>query len=445
MRISPGIAVPAVLLAVCAEQRAQPPAWHAGIAKVTVKRNLSRNPGTAFVVSLRGGNAYLVTSAHVVEGDEAPQIEFVADQDRSYRAAVRGLEAGDERGLALLVVNGPPAEVKAIAVSGGGPPAIQSRVDVAGFPVPFSTFSVVDTTVASRRGRDILLSRETGEGFSGGPVVLNGAVAGLIFGREQGFGKMLGAVNIRDYLAGHQISVDGIAVSAESPKPPPGPRPGEERTNPRDGLTYVWIPPGNFTMGCSPGDKECYDEESPHLVTISKGFWLGKSEVTQAAYQKVTGSNPSHFKGSNRPVENVSWAEADSFCRKTGGRLPTEAEWEYAARADSLAARYGDLDQIAWYGSNSKGMTHDIMTKSKNAFGLHDMIGNVWEWVADWYAPYSTAAATDPRGPATGKLKSMRGGYWAYIEVNVRASLRGRGWLSVRDNSIGFRCAGEFR
>jgi formylglycine-generating enzyme required for sulfatase activity len=107
---------------------------------------------------------------------------------------------------------------------------------------------------------------------------------------------------------------------------------GATRVNPKDGLTYVWIPPGKFMVGCSPSDNECEDFEKPaHEVTLTKGFWTGQTEVTQEAYQRVTKSNPSTFTGGKLPVENVSWTEADEYCRATSGRLPTEAEWEYSA------------------------------------------------------------------------------------------------------------------
>ncbi len=138
-----------------------------------------------------------------------------------------------------------------------------------------------------------------------------------------------------------------------------GPQPGSTKLNAKDGQLYVWIPPGSFIMGCSPGDTECFDHEKPaHNVSITKGFWLGQTPVTQAAYQRVVGTNPSHFKGDNLPVEQVTWDEAKQYCEAVGGRLPTEAEWEYAARTGTAVARYGNLDAIAWYQGNRGSQTH---------------------------------------------------------------------------------------
>jgi len=222
------------------------------------------------------------------------------------------------------------------------------------------------------------------------------------------------------------------------------PKAGEVSVNPKDGLKYVWIPPGTFTMGCSPGDTECSGDEKPaHEVTITEGFWMGQTDVTQEAYQRVTGKSPSNFKGAKLPVETISWNEAQSYCGVVGMRLPTEAEWEYAARAGSTGARYGDLDRVAWHSANSGGKTHEVGQKEPNAFGLYDMLGNVWQWVADWYAEYTGGSQRDPAGPSTGQSRALRGGSWVGNPRDVRASYRDRGVPEFRYYVIGVRCAGN--
>jgi formylglycine-generating enzyme required for sulfatase activity len=217
------------------------------------------------------------------------------------------------------------------------------------------------------------------------------------------------------------------------------------RTNPKDGLQYVWIPPGTFTMGCSPGDLECADNEKPaHRATITKGFWLGQTEVTQAAWQRVLGTDPSWNKGANLPVEQVSWNEAQAYCHAVGGRLPTEAEWEYAARAGSGQSRYGDIGRIAWYAGNSGGRPHEVAQKEANAWGLYDMLGNVWEWAADWFGEYYGKGSTvDPRGPPSGWDRALRGGSWYYDPRGARVSDRYRLQPGYGNNKIGLRCVGE--
>jgi formylglycine-generating enzyme required for sulfatase activity len=207
-------------------------------------------------------------------------------------------------------------------------------------------------------------------------------------------------------------------------------------------------------MGCSPGDAECFPEEKPeHRVVITAPFELGKYQVTQAEYEAVTGTNPSSFSGPNLPVEGVSWFDAQKFCetmnnRKDGHRyrLPSEAEWEYAARAGDVSCRYGVLDEVAWFRDNSEGSTHPVGRKKPNAFGLYDTLGNVWEWVEDWYAVdyYAHSPQSDPRGPETGEYRILRGGSWRGVarglaRVSSRYVLRPH----VRSNVLGFRCARE--
>jgi formylglycine-generating enzyme required for sulfatase activity len=218
------------------------------------------------------------------------------------------------------------------------------------------------------------------------------------------------------------------------------------KENPKDGQQYVWIQPGKFPMGCSEGDNECDADEKPtHPVTITKGFWLEQTPVTQEAYQRVKGTNPSHFRGEKRPVENVSWNQANEYCEAAGGRLPTEAEWEYAARANSREPRYGEPKTIAWYSENSGGQTHDVGLKKANLWGLQDMLGNVWQWTIDWYDEkyYANSPSKDPTGPAAGKYRVLRGGSWIYDSRYLRASDRVRGEPDYRFAYIGFRCIRE--
>jgi formylglycine-generating enzyme required for sulfatase activity len=197
-------------------------------------------------------------------------------------------------------------------------------------------------------------------------------------------------------------------------------------------------------MGCSPGDSECSDDEKPsHQVTITKGFWIGQTPVTQEAYQRAMEQNPSFFRGPNLPVENVTWDEAQAYCRTGGARLPTEAEWEYAARGGIASSRYGAPGDIAWYDGNSRGQTHDVGQKQPNAYRLYDMLGNVWEWTADWYGDYSSGPVSNPSGPAKGKERTLRGGSWSVNPRVARVSLRGRYGPGNRRTFIGFRCVGE--
>jgi formylglycine-generating enzyme required for sulfatase activity len=244
-------------------------------------------------------------------------------------------------------------------------------------------------------------------------------------------------------LTAFQLNV--VAARAQADSPVQNQASPKTKVNLRDGLTYVWIVPGTFLMGCSPDDKFCLDVEKPaHEVTISRGFWLGQTQVTQAAYPKIAGSNPSHFHGEKLPVDGESFSDAAAYCARVDMRLPTEAEYEYAARAGSTSALYAPLKEIAWFnpgGDPRGGETHEVGTKKANAFGLYDMIGNVWEWVSDWYGPYDGAAATDPKGPVTGKFHVVRGGSWDETQQTMRVEFRNRVMPGISDDYNGFRCA----
>ena len=236
-------------------------------------------------------------------------------------------------------------------------------------------------------------------------------------------------------------------------------------------------------MGCSPGDRDCRDDERPvHNVQITKGFWLGQTEVTVGAWKRYRLANnkrPLKTKDDlgrtiwnessadeNAPTVMVTWKEAEEFCGWAGGTLPTEAQWEYAARAGEVGARYGDPDLISWTAENSgssninaRNITngaraafnalivqnnmaaHAVGQKQPNAWGLHDMLGNVSEWVEDWYVNYAPDPSVDPKAQRRGDSRARRGGSWRGDIRNARVS--GRLFLDpgTRDETIGFRCS----
>ena len=231
-------------------------------------------------------------------------------------------------------------------------------------------------------------------------------------------------------------------------------------------LEMIWIKPGTFTMGSPENELGRSDDEVQHQVTLTKGYWLGKYEVTQAQYEAVTGSNPANFKGSDRPVENVNWFDAVNFCEKlteiekAAGRLPegyeytlpTEAQWEYACRAGTAAAlnsgknlsdesECSEMDEVGWYGYNSDNETHSVGQKMPNAWGLYDMHGNVWEWCLDKYEDYPTSSVTDPVGPDTGVHRVKRGGSLDLIAGSCRSAYRNSYSPEGRDFIFGFRVA----
>jgi formylglycine-generating enzyme required for sulfatase activity len=225
------------------------------------------------------------------------------------------------------------------------------------------------------------------------------------------------------------------------------------------GIEMLLVPPGKFQMGCVMGSNqyECNSWELPvHQVTLTNAFYLGRYEVTQAQWVARMGSNPSNFKSAsaqvpadqvpNRPVERVSWNTIQGYLSATGFRLPTEAEWEYACRAGTETPFYnGSTDDstvgtLAWYSPNSGGQTRPVGGKLANAFGFHDMLGNVWEWVNDWYGGYTPEAQTNPTGPASASSRATRGGWYASAN-DVRSSTRSNVATGVAFATVGFRVA----
>ncbi len=212
------------------------------------------------------------------------------------------------------------------------------------------------------------------------------------------------------------------------------------------GMEFKLIAAGMFTMG---------EGDGAHEVTLTKPFKMGVHEVTQAQYDQVMKNNPSKFKGAGNPVEMVSWDDAEAFCRKLSElpaekaagnvyRLPTEAEWEYACRAGtnseySFGAHESNLGEYGWCMENSDEKPHPVGSKLPNAWGLHDMHGNIDEWCSDWFEDHTGGAVTDPTGPASGSLRVLRGGSWKSNAGSASSANRDRLAPSFRDDWLGFR------
>lgn len=216
-------------------------------------------------------------------------------------------------------------------------------------------------------------------------------------------------------------------------------------------LPFAFCPAGSFTMGSPAFEERRSSDERQVNVTLSKGFWMAKTEVTQAQWTAIMGNNPSRFNGDDLPVENVSWDDAQEFIKKVNDSgvipegwkvsLPTEAQWEYACRAGETGSYSGGtIDQVAWYDDNSGSKTHAVGTKKSNAWGLHDMHGNVWEWCADCYDE-ELSGGSDPSGPSSGVYRVDRGGSWGNDAALCRAASRRWYYPDSRGNLLGFRPA----
>ena len=223
-------------------------------------------------------------------------------------------------------------------------------------------------------------------------------------------------------------------------------------------MAFVWIEPGTYMMGSADSDRSKLTGEDPqHEVTISRGFWLGQSEVTQQQWESVMDDNPSQYVGPERPVERVTWYDAQEFIHALNlaagdslYRLPSEAEWEYASRAGTTTPWFsgddeGELGDYAWYAANNTAGgdppvgTKPVATKLPNPWGLDDVHGNVFEWCQDWYGTYSAESQVDPTGPESGTSRVFRGGHFYGNGRAVRSAVRSHNTPTGRDNFLGVR------
>ena len=242
----------------------------------------------------------------------------------------------------------------------------------------------------------------------------------------------------------------GVALCAGATASDNGRKCGDVKTVTLPGgatMEMVWCAPGEFSMGSPDEEMGRFDDEIRHSVTITKGFWLGRYEVTQQQWESVMRNNHSRFKNPRHPVENISWYDCEAFVRRvkatiSGMRLPTEAEWEYACRAGSNApvSGSGQIADMAWYDLNSDSQTHEVGRNKPNAWGFYDMHGNVLEWCSDWFSVPS-GDAVDPKGPPSGSFKVLRGGCWFFYERDCRSAYRLKREPRLRNCIFGFRLA----
>jgi len=206
------------------------------------------------------------------------------------------------------------------------------------------------------------------------------------------------------------------------------------------GIECVWVKAGTFMMGSPTNESGRDSGETQHEVTITQDFYISKYPITNAQYGKTVSGKENH------PVVDVTWTEADAWAQSRGGSLPTEAQWEFAARGGVNSKGYiysgsNNLDNVGWYWDNGYATTHPVGQKQPNELGIYDMSGNVYEWCSDWYGAYPTNAVTNPTGPSTGVDRVLRGGYWISNAQGCRVAYRNRYLPSSSYISIGFRVA----
>lgn len=412
------------------------------LVRISGTRDGTLARGSGFVVGLDGDKATIVTASHVIEGMQQLEVGFAADLVESFSAgAVLGMETGNPRGLAVFQVRGAlPGGVTTLVLEVESQPRVGEALFLLGFPQMAPKPHMTQRVLSGRDGQLLLVDQGLGEGFSGGPVLQGGKVVGVITDTDDQTTYAVNAVVVRAALEGWAVKLAATKPATKPALPEAKPCSGEERT--AAGIVFVRICAGIFIMGSAEADRKASIVETPaHSVKLSE-FWIGKTEISNEQYRRF---QPDYRGEANLPATDVRWADAKAACEFFGGRLPTEAEWEYAARAGSQTVwSFGDdenlLDEYAWYKKNSSNKPHPVGMKKPNSWGLHDMYGNVWEWVADWFDEYSRMAQIDPLGPKAGEDRVRRGGSFYDEARDLRSARRFVASPIDRNWNIGFRC-----
>jgi formylglycine-generating enzyme required for sulfatase activity len=450
-----------------------------GVVKITAKPpGGTTNVGTGFIVRLETNAAYIVTAAHVVAGDAQPKVEFFTKRNLSVTAEVLGLEGNDEvRGLALVVVRGQenlPKGLTASSLAGAARLTGGEDIVVIGFPRNAGPWAIVKGNISSRQGRDIYFSPSVESGHSGGPIFQGGKVVGVVGSGSQSVGRGVTVGSVEDYIDGFGItaqeSKSSTSIATESSpspvakaKPEPRPMTQDREVTGKNGAPMVRIPAGEFWMGSPEGEGD-KDEYPQHRVYLN-AYSMDKFEVSVSQYDAFLRSSGRHApeywdqvstaKHGNLPVVGVDWHDAEAYCRWTGKRLPTEAEWEKAARGtDERKYPWGNEEPTptlanfgkGWFSKNiynERLAPVDSYEAGKSPYGLHHMAGNVWEWTTDWYEErfYGQTPRPNPPGPSSGTTVVVRGGSWHMVPYSVRSADRDSHTPTSRSFFIGFRCA----
>lgn len=418
--------------------------------------------GFGFITGEQNGLLYIVTAGHVVHGKVAqtPQkieLRFYSSL-RIYTAEEESWFEADD--LSLLTLS-KPSTVKWQRKFAHFSPQTYQKVRFIGKNQEWDSPGEGEIFRLDKdRIRFTMGSIEPGT--SGAPLIGEKGVIGLILEDERTSSVALSLSRIKELIGDARYpyfpaelydpnAIDDGSSANPSDNNQPNTTPA---STPPDAYGLVLVKGGSFTMGCtSEQGSDCYDWEKPsHRVTLSD-FYIGKYEVTQAQWKAIMGTNPSNFSNCDLcPVEQVSWEDIQEFLRKLNAktgkkyRLPTEAEWEYAARGGSQSRGFkyagsNSLDEVAWYIDNSGSKTHPVGGKRANELGLYDMSGNVWEWCQDWYGDYSSNTQTNPSGAVSGSYRVLRGGSWYGSARDCRVSFRNLNTPTNRNGNVGFRLA----
>ena len=424
-----------------------------GVVKITTQVGTQQRVGTGVIVGIKGNIAYIATASHVIEGDPSPKVLFYKDA-HPHSATIQGMDGGNPKGLAALVVEGDlPSGIRPIAFHAEPQFMGGEKVTVIGFPrmVPVP-WAVTEGTITGEAGLDLIFTGAVEEGNSGGPLLYQGRVVGVVTDILGSYKYAKPAVIAKYALKNWQLvftESGSFPTSGDVSQVPSG---------------MVLIPDGTFQMG-SPDEEGGTDEHPQHSVSV-KALYLDTHEVTNRQFQQFVQAN--NYKTTaekdgkawgytsgreSHPVVSISWEDAKAYCMGVGKRLPTEAEWEYAARSGGTDEVWAgtsikeQLTEYAVYSANSGNRTASVGGKKPNGVGLYDMSGNVWEWVADWYAEdyYQASPKKNPKGPLSGEKKVLRGGSWVNGPADRRSAFRS--WISptVRDAVDGVRCAQDAR